>query len=137
MQLFATVAAGAPDVLSAVEDFFEEGAAQTLRETDFADACPIATVALEVASTNERLRGATADVFSSWIEGAGEYFVLAGIARERARGLRVFDALAARGRVRVQPLAALDRADATRRRERGGGGRRGAPGGRGGLTPTG
>ena len=38
-------------------------AAQTLASTDFAVACPIATVALEVASTNERLRLATAEVF--------------------------------------------------------------------------
>jgi hypothetical protein len=32
------------------------------------DACPIGTVALEVASTNERLRLATADVFDDWCE---------------------------------------------------------------------
>jgi len=31
---------------------------------DYADACPIATVALEVASTSEPLREATADVFA-------------------------------------------------------------------------
>jgi AcrR family transcriptional regulator len=41
-------------------------AAETLRATDFEDACPIATVALEVASTNDDLRRATADVFESW-----------------------------------------------------------------------
>src|ERR1700684_1952506 len=44
LQLFATVAAGASDVLDAIQDFFD-GAAQTLLETDYADACPIATVA--------------------------------------------------------------------------------------------
>lgn len=65
-QLFANVAAQAPDVLSAVGEFFS-GAAETLRETDYGDACPIATVALEVASTNEPLREATAEVFDSWI----------------------------------------------------------------------
>ena len=43
-----------------------EGAAQTLEATDFQDACPIATVALEVASTNDGLRRATADVFEEW-----------------------------------------------------------------------
>lgn len=57
----------APDVVSAVAAVFE-GAAQTLESTDFAVACPIATVALEVASTNERLRVATAEVFEAWIE---------------------------------------------------------------------
>lgn len=43
-----------------------EGAAQTLAWTDFQDACPIATVALEVASTNDDLRRATAEVFEQW-----------------------------------------------------------------------
>jgi AcrR family transcriptional regulator len=85
-RLFATIAAQAPDVLSAVHDFFA-GAGETLRETDYADACPIATVALEVASTSEPLRVATAEVFEEWIEGAAEYFALAGVARPRAREL--------------------------------------------------
>ncbi|WP_442785147.1 TetR/AcrR family transcriptional regulator [Amycolatopsis sp. H20-H5] len=53
------------DLVSGIEAAFA-GAAVTLRETDFADACPIATVALEVASTNEQLRKATADVFTAW-----------------------------------------------------------------------
>jgi AcrR family transcriptional regulator len=43
-----------------------EGAAETLVSTDFQDACPIATVALEVASTNENLRRTTAEVFERW-----------------------------------------------------------------------
>jgi AcrR family transcriptional regulator len=86
MQLFATVAAQAPDVLGAVGDFFT-GAAQTLAETDYEDACPIATVALEVASTNEQLRQATADVFDDWIDGASAYFQHAGIAEGTAREL--------------------------------------------------
>ena len=86
MQLFAAVVAEAPDVLNAVHDFFA-GAGETLRETDYADACPIATVALEVASTNEPLRVATAEVFQQWIDGASEYFAFAGIARSRAREL--------------------------------------------------
>jgi AcrR family transcriptional regulator len=86
LQLFATVAAEAPDVLTAVGDFFE-GAAQTLEETDFADACPIATVALEVASVNEPLRAATAEVFTSWIEAATAYIHSAGIDRDAARAL--------------------------------------------------
>lgn len=85
-QLFASIALQAPDVLSAVHDFFE-GAGETLRETDYADACPIATVALEVASTSEPLRLATAEVFEEWIEGATAYFVHAGIARPQAREL--------------------------------------------------
>jgi AcrR family transcriptional regulator len=86
LELFETIVLQAPDAMSAVADFFN-GAAETLRETDYADACPIATVALEVASTNEPLRQATADVFETWIEAATAYFAAAGIAADAARGL--------------------------------------------------
>ncbi len=86
IELFATIAAQAPDVTTAVGEFFG-AAAETLLETDYADACPIATVALEVASTSEPLREATADVFASWIAGATEFFAAAGIARDTARAL--------------------------------------------------
>jgi AcrR family transcriptional regulator len=86
LQMFATIAIQAPDVLTAVGEFFS-GAAETLEETDYADACPIATVALEVASTSETLREATAEVFDSWISGATEYFTAAGIAGPEAREL--------------------------------------------------
>jgi AcrR family transcriptional regulator len=87
-ELFATVVAPAPDVATGVADFFA-GAADTLRETDYADACPIATVALEVASTSEPLRQATADVFESWIAGGTAYFAGAGIPEDTARELTI------------------------------------------------
>jgi AcrR family transcriptional regulator len=86
LQLFQTIALQAPDAATAVADFFS-GAARTLRETDYADACPIATVALEVASTNEPLRRATADVFETWIDAAAAYFAAAGITADAARAL--------------------------------------------------
>jgi AcrR family transcriptional regulator len=88
LQLFVDVAGPAPDVVTGVRDFFT-GAAQTLRDTDYADACPIATVALEVASTNEPLRQATADVFETWLAAATEYFAAAGVPRARARELAI------------------------------------------------
>ena len=87
-QLYEDIADAAPDVVTATRDFFE-GAAETLRSTDYADACPIATVALEVASTNETLRQATADVFESWIEGITRRAVEAGIPEPRARELAI------------------------------------------------
>src|SRR5450755_2832956 len=62
LELVGGVVDAAPDILSGVRDCFE-GAAEVLRATDYADACPIETVALEVASTNEPLREATAQVF--------------------------------------------------------------------------
>src|SRR2546423_4287391 len=77
LQLFVEIAAAAPDLPTAVSDFFN-GAAETLEETDYADACPIATVALEVASTNETLRQATADVFESWLAACTAYYTAAG-----------------------------------------------------------
>lgn len=64
------------------------GAAQTLEETDYVDACPIATVALEVASTDEVLRVATAEVFTSWIEALTER-----LDGDRDRALAVIGAL--------------------------------------------
>src|SRR3954454_8020153 len=89
-QLIDLVFEPAPDVVTAVELFFA-GAADTLRETDYADACPIATVALEVASSSEPLREATAHVFESWIEKTAAYFVAAGV--PEARGEEVAIAL--------------------------------------------
>lgn len=85
-RMFAEMALQAPDLLSAVAAFFS-GAAETLVETDYADACPIATVALEVSSTSEPLRLATAEVFTEWIDGATTYFGFAGIEEGRAREL--------------------------------------------------
>lgn len=76
----------APDLVSGVRDFFA-GAAEHLRDSDFADACPIATVALEVASTSEPLRQATDEVFESWLAAIDERCRAAGIGDERARQL--------------------------------------------------
>jgi AcrR family transcriptional regulator len=63
----------APDPVSGVRMFFA-GAAQHLVDTDYADACPIATVALEVSSTSETMRQACADVFERWIEAGSARF---------------------------------------------------------------
>jgi AcrR family transcriptional regulator len=93
LQLIEAIFDPAPDVATAVSDFFR-GAAEHLRETGYADACPIATVALEVASTNEPLRQATADVFESWISATAKRFERASIARGTARRLAL-SALAA------------------------------------------
>jgi AcrR family transcriptional regulator len=86
LALYEAIAGAAPDVESAVRDFFA-GAGQTLVATDFADACPVATVAGEVASTNEVLRWATADVFESWLGAVAEDATEAGVAADRARAL--------------------------------------------------
>lgn len=87
-QLIPAIFDAAPDVVTAVSNFFA-GAAEHLRETDFADACPIATVALEVASSSEPLRQATAEVFESWITATSDRFAGAGIPSSTARELAI------------------------------------------------
>jgi AcrR family transcriptional regulator len=86
MELVVGVFDAASDPVSGVRDIFTAAAA-VLRETDYVDACPIATVALEVASVNDTLRAATADVFESWITAAAGRFAQSGIADGQARAL--------------------------------------------------
>jgi AcrR family transcriptional regulator len=96
LQLWHAVADPAPDPVAAVEDFFS-GAAQTLRDTDYADACPIATIALEVASSSEPLRIATADVFESWIGAWASSLHAAGLDEDHARRLAISSLAALEG----------------------------------------
>jgi hypothetical protein len=87
-ELVIGVLLSAPDVTTGVRDCFL-GAAEVLKATDYEDACPIETVALEVASTNEPLRRATADVFDSWIEAGTTRLTHAGIPEAKARELTI------------------------------------------------
>jgi AcrR family transcriptional regulator len=87
-ELVGAVFDAAPDILTGVRDCFS-GAAETLRQTGYADACPIATVALEVAGTNEPLRIATAEVFERWITSATDRFTAEGIPAATARELAI------------------------------------------------
>jgi len=88
LELIEAVFDAAPDLLTGVGDVFS-GAAEVLRQTDYADACPIATVALEVASSNERLRQATDDVFVSWIDRTSSRIEEAGTDPAAARRLAI------------------------------------------------
>lgn len=74
------------DPIEAVRHAFQR-AAETLEDTDYADACPIATVALEVASTNEPLRRVTGDIFEGWLSGLDAWFIDAGLSGGAARRL--------------------------------------------------
>ena len=87
-QLIPAVLDPAPDPITGIRNFFA-GAAAHLEETDYADACPIATVALEVSSSSETMREACADVFESWITAGGKRFVAAGASPEEARELTI------------------------------------------------
>lgn len=85
-ELFEAIYDAAPDPATAVTDFFD-GAAEVLEQTGYVDACPIGTVALEVASTNDRLRRATDEVFRSWVDAAAGRLAAAGIAPDEADAL--------------------------------------------------
>ncbi|MFC7721471.1 TetR/AcrR family transcriptional regulator [Nonomuraea recticatena] len=84
-QLFPEPGPRADPALATAEAF--AAAAVTLRELDYADPCPVATIALEVASTNQTLRGAAAEVFDSWIDGLAAYYSACGIAGPAARDI--------------------------------------------------
>jgi hypothetical protein len=64
-------------------------AGEHLRESDYADACPIATVALEISSTSEPMRLACAEVFESWVSAASERLSAAGLDADTARELAI------------------------------------------------
>lgn len=87
-QLLPAVFDTAPDVATGVRTFFA-AAAEHLRETNYEDACPIATVALEVSSSSEPLREACADVFDGWIDAGVRLHLAAGLAPEVARELTI------------------------------------------------
>jgi len=93
-QLVAGVITAQPDLVSGIRAAFVDAGA-ALEATGYADACPIETVALEVASTNEPLRLATAEVFESWTVGLTGMLTGAGIepAPARALALTILSAL--------------------------------------------
>ena len=76
----------APDLVSAVRLFFE-GAAAHLEDSEYEDACPIATVALEVSSTSDTMREACAEVFESWIAAGLPRFTAEGLDEATSREL--------------------------------------------------
>lgn len=76
------------DVVETTADSFAQ-AADVLEETDYGYACPISTIALEVADSDERMRAAAADAFESWLEVLEQRFTAAGMTVERAREVAV------------------------------------------------
>jgi AcrR family transcriptional regulator len=61
------------DPLTGIPQLFEK-AGRDLEAQDYSEACSIETIALEVASTNERLRVEAAEVFQSWLTGLAAWF---------------------------------------------------------------
>ena len=85
-QLIPAIFDPAPDLPAAVRMFFGAAGAH-LAETGYADACPIATIALEVSCTSEPMRLACADVFDSWVGAGLPRFTAAGLPEATAREL--------------------------------------------------
>lgn len=77
-ELFELIAEESEGPAQAVSAFFD-GAADTLEENDFIEICPIGSVAREMASTDEGIRVATADVFEAWTGALGTRFAVAGL----------------------------------------------------------
>jgi AcrR family transcriptional regulator len=65
-------------------------AARALEESDFADGCPIGTVACEIASSNEALRQASQSVFDSWRSRVATQLAAEGVKPAQARQLAMF-----------------------------------------------
>jgi AcrR family transcriptional regulator len=85
-QLVAGLLLAEPDLVSGVRAAFVT-AGDDLAATGYADACPVETVALEVASTNEPLRLATAEVFDSWVDALAALLAAEGMPTTKARAL--------------------------------------------------
>jgi AcrR family transcriptional regulator len=83
LELFRVVTAAATTSRQAIAMLFD-GAAATLEQSDFVDACPIFTVALEVASADEPLRLACEAVFASWVATATTMFRKDGLSSNAA-----------------------------------------------------
>ena len=72
-----------------IHDFFHLSV-DALEESGFADGCPIATVALEVASTSTPLRHACDAVFASWQQATAAFLTQSGAAPDRAADLATY-----------------------------------------------
>lgn len=62
-------------------------AAKALEDSDFADGCPIGTVACEVASTQHAIRQSSAAVFASWRSRVADHLRSEGVEPARAAQL--------------------------------------------------
>ena len=85
-QMIRQCFAAYPDPLEAVGAMFT-GEAKILRSSGFRNGCPVASVALDVASTTDKVRKPCADVFASWIRALAEGIAASRIQKEMATDL--------------------------------------------------
>ncbi|BBX19566.1 TetR family transcriptional regulator [Mycolicibacterium duvalii] len=74
-----------------------ENAGRNLQAQDYSEACSIETIALEVASTNEKLRVEAAEVFDSWLSGLATWFAPLGLTDAECRRLATITLTALEG----------------------------------------
>jgi TetR/AcrR family transcriptional repressor of lmrAB and yxaGH operons len=76
----------APDAATGIESVVN-ALAQSLLDSDFQRGCPLATVALDVASESELIRRSCEDGYDSWHDALADYLVRQGLSAERAADL--------------------------------------------------
>lgn len=84
------------DPATGIPQLFETAGA-LMKSQDYAEACSIETIALEVASTNELLRRESATVFEGWLTGIAQWFGQLDITDEQCRRLAVITLTALEG----------------------------------------
>ncbi|BBZ12091.1 TetR/AcrR family transcriptional regulator [Mycobacterium branderi] len=88
-ELLDRVFAESADIGQAATKWFG-WAGHALEESDFADGCPVGTLACEIASTNEALRRASDAVFDSWRSRVAAQLISEGVKPAAARRLAMF-----------------------------------------------
>ncbi len=101
------------DLGDAIDAVFTQ-AAEDMTGTGFANMCPVASVAAEVADTVEELRETTASVFGGWIDGGAAYFAARGLDASQARDVTLARDRRAGGRLRSGAHATQHRTAARR-----------------------
>ncbi|MEW5813268.1 MAG: TetR family transcriptional regulator [Actinomycetota bacterium] len=86
--LIPTIVDAYSDLGEAVEGVFRQ-AAEDMAATGFANMCPVASVAAEIADTVEPLRQATREIFDGWIAGGTAYFAGRGLDQAQARDVTI------------------------------------------------
>ena len=86
--LIPTLVDAHDDLGEAIESVFTQAAAD-MAGTGFANMCPVASVAAEVADTVEELRATTATIFTDWLDGGTAYFASRGLPPQTARDVTV------------------------------------------------
>jgi AcrR family transcriptional regulator len=79
-------AASTDDLVTTLRSVFA-AAGQTLVDGDFGDACPVATVALEMSSVSEPIRVACSTTFEEWNERLAARFETFDVPADQARNL--------------------------------------------------